>query len=77
MKNVVIYSTSTCPYCVLAKNYFDQNNIKYTEKDVSTNKEAAQEMVEKSSQNGVPVITIDDQVIVGFDKEAVDKALGI
>jgi glutaredoxin 3 len=77
MKKVIIYSTPTCPYCVFAKNYLDEKNIKYEYIDVSANEEKAQEMVEKSGQNGVPVIDIDGKIIIGFDKGAVDKELGI
>lgn len=74
---VTIYSTPTCPYCKQAKDFFKQNNIKYTDVDVAADEKKAQEMIEKSGQMGVPVIDIDGQIIVGFDKAAMKKALGI
>ncbi len=74
MKKVIIYSTSTCPFCVQAKEYFGKNNIRYEEKDVS-DPNLAQEMLEKSGQTSVPVIEIDGEIIIGFDKEKIDKAL--
>ena len=76
-KKVLIYSTPTCPYCKQTKDFLKQNNIKYTEIDVSSDEKRAQEMIEKSGQMGVPVIDIEGQIIVGFDKSALKKALGI
>ena len=76
-KKVLIYSTPTCPYCKQTKDFLKQNNIKYTEIDVSSDEKRAQEMIEKSGQMGVPVIDIEGQTIVGFDKSALKKALGI
>ena len=77
MKKVVIYSTPTCHFCALAKEYFTQNNIPYENYDVLSNMEKRSEMLDKSGQMGVPVITIDDQVIVGFDKPKIATALGL
>jgi len=74
---VVIYSTPTCPYCKQTKDFLKQNNIKYADIDVSSDEKKAQEMIEKSGQMGVPVVDIDGQIIVGFDKSALKKALGI
>ena len=74
-KNVIVYSTSHCPYCIKLKDFLKENNIKYVEYNVEEDKEKANEMVEKSGQMGVPVIDIDGTVIVGFDKQAVAKAL--
>ncbi len=76
-KKVRIYTTPTCPYCAMVKDFFKQNKIKYEEIDVSENEEAAHEMIEKSGQMGVPVIEIDSEIIVGFDKEAIKRALGL
>ncbi|MFB6224855.1 MAG: glutaredoxin family protein [Candidatus Paceibacteria bacterium] len=73
--DVTIYTTPTCQYCKMAKQYFEENNIDYTEYDVSENEEKRSEMVEKSGQMGVPVIDIGGQLIVGFDKSAVSDAL--
>ena len=75
MPNVKVYSTPVCPYCEMAKDFLKENNIKFEEVDVSKNQEAAVEMVEKSGQMSVPVIIIDDEVIVGFDRERMRKAL--
>ena len=70
-----IYTTPTCAYCKLAKEFFKQNNIVYQEGDVARDEAAAKEMVEKSGQMGVPVIDIDGQIIIGFDRQALKKAL--
>lgn len=72
---VKIYSTPTCPYCKLAKEYLTSKGVTFDEIDVSQNKEASQEMVTISGQMGVPVIVIDDQVIVGFDKAKIDPLI--
>ena len=77
MKNVTIYSTPTCHFCAMAKDYFAQNNIQYTPYDVAGDIERRKEMVEKSGQLGVPVIIIDGEVIVGFNKKKIDNALGL
>ncbi|MFA6136383.1 MAG: glutaredoxin domain-containing protein [Candidatus Paceibacterota bacterium] len=74
---VKIYSTETCPYCELAKKYFSKINVEYQEFNVQKDEESFKEMVKKSSQMGVPVIDIDGTIIVGFDREAIDHALGI
>ena len=73
--NVKIYTTNHCPYCKMAKEYFKQHNVKFTEINVEENEKAAEEMVEKSGQMGVPVIDIDGTIIVGFNKPAIDKAI--
>ena len=75
MANVTVYSTSTCPWCVKAKEFFKENKVEFTEKNVGEDDTARNEMVEKSGQMGVPVIDIDGTVIVGFDQEAIKKAL--
>ena len=72
-----IYSTPTCPFCIMAKNFFKKHNVSYAEKDVSSDQEAAQEMVKKSGQMGVPVIEIDEKIIIGFDKEKIAELLKI
>ena len=76
-KKITVYSTSTCPYCIRAKQFLKDNNIEFEDIDVSVDQEKAQEMVEKTSQMGVPVLDIDGEVIVGFDKDAISKALGL
>jgi len=76
-RRVKIYTTPTCPYCALAKRYLEKLNVEFEEVNVAEDREAAIEMIEKSGQMGVPVIEIDGQIIVGFNKEAIDRALGI
>ena len=76
-KKVKIYSTSTCPYCIRAKQFLKDNAVIFEDIDVSMNQEAAQEMVKRTGQMGVPVIDIDGEIIVGFDKEKIKKALGL
>ncbi len=73
---VKIYSTSTCPYCEMAKEYLKERNVQYEERDVSSDEAAQKEMIAKSKQMGVPVIEIDGKIIVGFNQEEIDKALG-
>ena len=72
---VTIYSTDSCPYCSMAKRYLDSKNIGYQEIDVSADRTAAEDMVRKSGQRGVPVIDIDGNIIIGFDKARIDNFL--
>ncbi len=74
-KKVVIYSTPTCPYCKRAKEYLSRKGISYTDIDVAQDREKAKEMIQKSGQMGVPVITIDNEVVVGFNETLLDKLL--
>ena len=76
-KDVIIYSTPTCHYCHLAKEFFKEQGIAYTEYDVLTDLEKRKEMVDKSGQLGVPVIYIDGKVVVGFDQGEISSLLGI
>ncbi len=76
-KEVKVYSTPTCTYCVAIKNFLEKNDIDYQEIDVSEDEEALKEMKEKTGQMGVPVTEIDDEVIVGFDKKKISKLLEI
>ena len=76
-KKVKIYSTPACPYCIRAKQFLKENNVIFEDIDVSTNQQAAEEMIQKSGQMGVPVLDIDGEIIVGFDKERVKQALGL
>lgn len=77
MPNVKVYSTSTCHYCVMLKEFLKKNNIQFANIDVGLDHQAGQEMMAKSGQMGVPVLDIDGQIIVGFDKDAILKALGL
>ena len=76
-KKVIVYSTPTCPYCVYAKDFLKENNVEFEDIDVSKDQAKAKEMVEKSGQMGVPVLDIGGEIIVGFDKERIKKALGL
>jgi len=76
-KKVIVYSTPSCGYCVMAKDFLKANKIEYKEIDISEDETAAQHMIEKSEQMGVPVIEIDGKMIVGFDKPAIKKTLGL
>mgnify|MGYP001590619173 CR=1 FL=1 len=76
-KTVLLYRTPTCPFCHMTEEFFKANKVKYKSIDVSANQKSAQEMVKKSGQMGVPVIDIAEKIIVGFDKPALKKALGI
>jgi glutaredoxin-like YruB-family protein len=77
MKKVEMYSTPTCHYCNLAKDFFDENGIKYTVYNVSTDLAKRKEMMEKSGQMGVPVILVDGEVIKGFDEDRLRDILEI
>jgi len=74
---VAIYTTPTCPYCKQTKEFFKENDIEFEEIDVATDVEAAQEMIKKSGQMGVPVTVIDGKIIIGFDKGKLSKLLDI
>ena len=76
-KKVTIYSTPTCHFCQLAKEFFKEKNVEYTEHDVSTDLEKRKEMIEKSGQMGVPVIYIGEEMTIGFDKDKIGTMLGI
>ena len=75
MKKIKVYSTNTCPYCTMAKEFLEENNVKFENINVSDDQDAAEEMIEKSGQMGVPVVEIGDQIIVGFDEDTLGKAL--
>ncbi|MCM8798802.1 MAG: glutathione S-transferase N-terminal domain-containing protein [Candidatus Omnitrophica bacterium] len=76
-KSVKIYSTPTCPFCIRAKQFLKENKITFEDLDVSQNPEYAEEMIRKSGQMGVPVLDIEGEIIVGFDKERIKSALGL
>ncbi len=77
MQKITIYTTPTCAYCKMTKAFFKEHNIMYEEKDVANDHTMAEEMVKKSGQMAVPVIDIDGQIVVGFDKEKLSKLLDI
>lgn len=74
---IKVYSTQTCPYCVTLKNFFKENGFEFEDIDVSFDTEKQKEMIDKSGQMGVPVIDIDGQIIIGFDRAKIIKSLGI
>ena len=74
---ITIYSTPTCVYCKTLKEYLTSKNIPYTEVDVSENEKELEKMVAISGQMGVPVVDIDGNVVIGFDKERIDEILGL
>lgn len=77
MQNVTIYSTPSCHFCHMAKDYFKANNIAYTDHDVASDLNKRKEMVEKSGQMGVPVIVVGSEFIVGFNQPKIAQMLGI
>ncbi len=77
MKNVVVFSTPTCPWCTKVKQYLKAKEIPFKDLDVSMNSRAAQDMIRKSGQTGVPQIWVDSQAVVGFDKAKLDRLLEI
>ncbi|MEX0920123.1 MAG: glutaredoxin domain-containing protein [Candidatus Pacearchaeota archaeon] len=72
---VKIYSTQTCPWCKKAKEFMKENRVKFTDVDVGKDRKAAQEMVKKSNQMGVPVIDVNGKIIVGFNESELKKSL--
>ena len=75
MVKPVIYTTPTCQFCKMAKAFFEEKGVTYEEKDVASDLQARQKMVDKSGQLGVPVITIGDNVVVGFNRHALEQLL--
>ncbi|MBI5398339.1 glutaredoxin family protein [Candidatus Woesearchaeota archaeon] len=73
--HVKVYSTPTCPYCHMAKDYLKANNVPFEDINVAADEKAADEMQKKTGQLGVPVIEIGNTIIVGFDKDAINEAL--
>ena len=75
MSKIIVYSTPTCPWCHALKDFLKEKNIEFEEIDISKDQEKAKEMIDKSGQMGVPQIEINGKMIVGFDKEAIEKEL--
>lgn len=76
-KDVKVFSTQTCPYCVMVKNYLKSKNVEFENVDLNKRQKWVSKMVAKSGQMGVPQLWIGDQVIVGFNVPAINKALGM
>ena len=74
---IKIYTTPTCVYCRMAKDFFNQHSVQYEEHNVMEDLKAREEMVSKSGQMGVPVIDVEGEMIVGFDKERLSELLHI
>ncbi|HEY4160618.1 MAG TPA: glutaredoxin family protein [Candidatus Saccharimonadales bacterium] len=72
---VTVYSATWCAFCHAAKDYLDKKGVKYTDKDVDSSPNIAQEAVAVSGQTGIPVLKIGDQIIIGFDRPRIDAAL--
>jgi len=77
VNNITLYTAPGCVYCQMAKDFFKLNNIVYEEKDISVDDKARDEMIEKSDQLGAPVIDIDGNIIIGFDKEKLSALLNL
>lgn len=76
-KTVTIYSTPTCHFCQMTKDFLKEKGIGYTEHNVAQDLEKRQEMIQKSGQMGVPVILVGDEIIVGFDQARLVSSLGV
>ena len=72
---IKVYSTPTCPYCTMAKQYFSEKGLSYRDIDVSSDDAAAQEMVDISGQMGVPVIVVNGTIVLGFNKARIEELL--
>ncbi len=76
-KEVIVYSTPTCPFCRMAKDFLKENSIEFRDVNVADDENAKEEMMKKSGQMGVPVIDVKGKIIVGFDRDELKKALGL
>lgn len=74
---VIVYSTPSCPYCHMAKEFLEENKIAFKEINVAEDDKAREEMIKKSGQLGVPVLDINGKIIIGFDRDEIKEALGI
>ena len=75
MKKIVIYSTPTCPYCRMAKDFLKEKKVEFEDINVAEDEEAASIIVEKTGQYGVPVIQIGEEYVIGFDKDRIEELL--
>jgi len=75
--NIRIFSTPSCPYCVTLKSFLEEKGFQYEDINVAEDDKAREEMIQKSDQMGVPVVDIDGQIIIGFDKEKISQILNI
>lgn len=77
MPTIKVYSTPSCPYCYTVKAFLNERGFQYQDVNVAEDSRAKEEMVNKSGQMGVPVVEIDGQIIIGFDRERICQILGI
>jgi glutaredoxin 3 len=77
MHKVIVYSTPSCHFCHAAKDFFNANNVEFSEYDVAVDVEKRNEMLDKTGQMGVPVIDIDGEIVIGFDQQRIKELLGI
>lgn len=77
MKSVIIYTTPTCTYCHLLKDWFKQNNVVYAEYDLSQDAVKRDEIVKKTGQMAVPIVEIGNDIVIGFDKSKLSELLGL
>jgi glutaredoxin-like YruB-family protein len=77
MKKIRVFSTTSCPYCVILKQFLNDKKIEFEDINVAENEEARKEMIEKTGQMGVPAIEIDNEIVIGFDKVKISELLGI
>lgn len=74
---VKVFTTKICPYCITLKEFLKQHNVEFEELDVAEDEKAREEMIKKSGQMGVPVVEINGEIVVGFDKEKISQLLSI
>lgn len=72
---IKVYSSPTCPWCIKAKDYLKLKGVEYTDVNVTVDKDGAMEMIKLSGQQGVPVLNFDGKIIIGFDKNSIDKEI--
>jgi len=77
MKKVIVYTGEFCPYCTLVKNFLKEHNIEFTERDVQNDQSAYKELIEKTGQNGIPVLDIEGKIIIGFNETEIKKELDL
>ncbi len=77
MKEVIIYTTPTCPFCKKVKEFLDKNKIDYENRDISIDKDAQGEVIEKAEMMVAPVVDIDGEIIIGYDEQEMKEALGL
>ena len=77
MAKVIVYSTDACPWCHTAKDFLEKKKVEFEVKDVAVDAAARDELMKKTGKMGVPVFDIDGKIIVGFDQEALEEALGL